>query len=164
MQFLLKKVSVMSFVALASIASAGDTLLTVSGDIVPKSGQGLVEFDLADLQSLPTKTILTETIWTDGQQSFTGVPLADLLDTVGAQAGTLRAVALNDYAVNIPTSDAVTGGPIVAYFRNGEEMSVRDRGPLWVIYPYDENVAYKTEEYYSRSIWQLDRIEVLAED
>ena len=43
---------------------------------------------------------------------------------------------------------------------NGEIMSLRDKGPLWVIYPYDQNAAYRSEVTYSRSIWQLDRIEV----
>lgn len=83
---------------------------------------------------------------------------------MGASGDTIRAVALNDYAVSIPTADAVEGGPIVAYARNGEEMSIRDKGPLWIIYPFDDNETYKTEEYYSRSIWQLDRIELVPQE
>jgi hypothetical protein len=39
-------------------------------------------------------------------------------------------------------------------------MSVRDKGPLWVIYPYDSD-DYRSEVIYSRSIWQLDRLEVV---
>ena len=38
-------------------------------------------------------------------------------------------------------------------------MSRRDKGPLWVIYPYHDNIDYRSETIYSRSIWQLDRIE-----
>jgi hypothetical protein len=44
---------------------------------------------------------------------------------------------------------------------DGNAMSVRDKGPLWVIYPYDSDAAYRTEVIYSRSIWQLDRLEVV---
>jgi hypothetical protein len=40
-------------------------------------------------------------------------------------------------------------------------MSVRDKGPLWVVYPFDDVPAYQSETIYSRSIWQLDRIEVV---
>jgi hypothetical protein len=40
-------------------------------------------------------------------------------------------------------------------------MSVRDKGPLWVIYPYDAVPEYKSERIYARSIWQLVSIEVL---
>ena len=50
------------------------------------------------------------------------------------------------------------GGPIIAYERNGKEMSVRSKGPLWIVYPYDSNPSYKTEAIYSRSIWQLEGI------
>ena len=42
-------------------------------------------------------------------------------------------------------------------------MSVREKGPLWVIYPFDSDPEYQTEVIYSRSIWQLDRI-VVEED
>ena len=44
---------------------------------------------------------------------------------------------------------------------NGDVMLVRNKGPLWVVYPYDENPEYRSEVIYSRSIWQLDRIEVI---
>ena len=67
-------------------------------------------------------------------------------------------VQINDYAVEIPSDDWVEGGPIVAYLNNDEPMSVREKGPLWVVYPYDSDAAYQTEVTYSRSIWQLDRI------
>ncbi len=43
---------------------------------------------------------------------------------------------------------------------NGETMPVRRKGPLWIVYPYDSDEAYRSEAIYSRSIWQLDRIEV----
>ena len=67
----------------------------------------------------------------------------------------------HDYAVEIPVSDSVEDGPILAYELNGAPMSVRDKGPLWLVYPYDQNPEYRSEVIYSRSIWQLDRIEVL---
>ncbi|RYH00523.1 oxidoreductase, partial [Salipiger sp. IMCC34102] len=74
--------------------------------------------------------------------------------------GTLLATAINDYTVEIPVSDAVEGGPIIAYQMDGAEMQVRDKGPLWIVYPYDDTPEYRSEVIYSRSIWQLDRIEV----
>ena len=40
-------------------------------------------------------------------------------------------------------------------------MSVREKGPIWVIYPYDHDADYRTDTIFSRSIWQLDRIDVL---
>ena len=87
--------------------------------------------------------------------------LSVLVDRLGLEGETLRATAINDYAIDIPLTDAVEGGPIVAYRMDGDIMSVRDKGPLWIVYPYDANADYRTEVVYSRSIWQLDRIEVM---
>jgi hypothetical protein len=39
-------------------------------------------------------------------------------------------------------------------------MSVRDKGPLWLIYPYDSKAEYQSETIYSRSIWQLVKIDL----
>ncbi len=39
-------------------------------------------------------------------------------------------------------------------------MAVRDKGPLFVIYPYDSNTELQSELYFGRSAWQLRTIEV----
>ena len=140
---------------------AGEVVLTISGAISITNNEDTAVFDLAMLQAMPVTTFVTTTVWTDGPQEFSGLELADLAAALGIEEGTLRATAINDYAVDIPVSDAVEGGPILAYSQNGAIMSVRDKGPLWIVYPYDSNAAYKSEVVYSQSIWQLDRIEVL---
>ena len=142
-------------------APTGEVVLTVSGEIGTKNVDDTAQFDMEGLAALPVTTFKTATIWTEGVNEFTGVALKDLAEAVGMEGTTIRATAINDYAVEVPLSDAVEGGPIVAYAMNGEPMSVRDKGPLWIVYPYDQNTDYQTEVIYSRSIWQLDRIEVL---
>lgn len=157
--------------ALAMIAVAGTTqaeigtpqgqvILTVSGSISEANDGDTVKFDLDMLRALPAETIMTTTIWTDGVQQFTGVSLLTLLETIGANGQMIQAKAINDYQVQIPTTDAEPAGPIVAYLLNGNPMSVREKGPLWIVYPYDSETRFRTEVIYSRSIWQLDRIEI----
>lgn len=140
---------------------AGEIVLTVSGDIKVTYTDGSVAFDMAMLEELGTTTFETTTIWTEGLQTFVGVELQSLLKALGVDSGTLRASVANDYAVEIPVSDAVESGPIIAFCRNGTKMSLREKGPLWIVYPFDNNTEYQSELIYSRSIWQLDRIEVL---
>ncbi|GGX59709.1 oxidoreductase [Tateyamaria omphalii] len=158
--------STIAFIAfsLATPVFADEAVLTITGLVASPVEGGAWVFDMDGLKALPAESFETETIWTDGPQRFEGVPLFALLEHVGADGGTIRAVALNDYAVSIPSTDAIEGGPIVAYARNGDAMSVRDKGPLWIVYPFDYNDTYKSEEYYSRSIWQLDRIEIVPEE
>ncbi|WP_348646230.1 oxidoreductase [Aliiroseovarius sp. F20344] len=136
----------------------GDVLLTITHG---GNDSQTIELDLAGLEALGLTTIKTSTIWTEGVQVFDGVELATLTKALEITSGTISAVALNDYAVEIPVSDAVEGGPILAIRRNSVPMSVRDKGPVWVIYPYDSSAKYRTEVVYSRSIWQLARIEFM---
>lgn len=140
---------------------AAKPLLSISGEIVETADATILSLDLAELRALPETTFETSTIWTDGVHTFTGVALVDLMAELGVEDGTLIATAINDYTVEIPVSDAVEGGPIIAYLMDGNEMHVRDKGPLWVIYPYDSDADYRTEVIYSRSIWQLDRLEIV---
>jgi hypothetical protein len=163
----LAALAAVALLALAQPAAAaslplptGPVLLTVEGAIDAGNGRHEVKFDRAMLKALPATEFRTRTIWTDGVQTFTGISLKDLLDRLGVHSGSLSAAAINDYAVNIPVSDAAKGGPIIAYAMNGKPMSVREKGPLWIVYPYDSKAAYRSEVIYSRSIWQLVRITV----
>lgn len=144
-------------------APTGEVVLTVTGAIGATNQGDAAVFDLDMLKAMGEVTFETSTPWTEGKQSFTGVPLDALLQAVGVTEGTLTAKAINDYAVEIPVTDAVAGGPILAYLQNGDPMSVREKGPLWVVYPYDLKDDYQAEVIYSRSIWQLSSIDVKAE-
>lgn len=134
-----------------------NVLLTVE---VEGNSYATQRFTLSELRKLEAVSFETETIWTDGVQQFTGVSLHHLVSQFGASVGVLHARAVNDYEVQIPLSDAIEGGPMIAYERNGKEMSLRSKGPLWIVYPYDSNPTYRTEAIYSRSIWQLDNIRI----
>ncbi|WP_412562391.1 molybdopterin-dependent oxidoreductase [Thalassobius sp. MITS945101] len=129
--------------------------------VTPAAEARVVELDLDTLRRMPSETITTTTIWTEGEIAFTGVSLKTLVLEMGLTTAEMSFVALNDYAVTIPLSDAVENGPIIAYEMDGKPMSVRDKGPLWVIYPFDSNPEYQAEKYYSRSIWQLHRVEAV---
>lgn len=74
----------------------------------------------------------------------------------------LRMIAANDYSVMMPCSEIGVEIPIVANRIDGEPFSVRDKGPLWVVFPYDASPNYRTEPVYAYSIWQLVDIEVSA--
>ncbi len=139
----------------------GDVILTITGQIATTNVDDTAGLISRCSSALKTETIETTTIWTEGIKTFEGVSLAALVERFGIEGSELRATAINDYSVNIPLSDAVEGGPILAYRVDGNTMSVRDKGPLWVIYPYDSNSNYRTEVIYSRSIWQLDRLEAV---
>jgi hypothetical protein len=140
-------------------APEGEVILTVTGAVTATNAENGIELDLAMLEAMAAVEFETSTIWTDGPQVFRGVSLATLMQELGASGTVMAASALNDYTVEIPVSDAVEEGPILAYAVNGSPLSVRDKGPLWVVYPYDMNSDYQAELIYARSIWQVAKIE-----
>ncbi|MDO6587799.1 molybdopterin-dependent oxidoreductase [Salipiger sp. 1_MG-2023] len=152
---LLFPVAGLAVMAMARLAMAdSDVILTTTVNDVTRS------FTLEELQALPVERFETITIWTEGPQSFEGVPLAAMLDDLGVTEGTVSAQAINDYAVDIPIDEITETTPIIAYHQNGASMSRRDKGPLWIVYPYDSKPEFQSEAIYSRSIWQMDRLSV----
>ena len=152
---------------LASLAQAetlgkptGEVLLTVSGMISVTNGDGVAELDRELLDALPQHSFATSTIWTEGVTEYQGVLLSDLLVALGASGQTIKATAINDYQIEIPVAELAADGPLLAYLADGEPMSVREKGPIWVIYPYDAVPAYRSEQTYARSIWQLTRLAI----
>ena len=139
----------------------GPVVLEISGRIMDGALKRSFDFDVAGLESLGTTELRTETPWTTGEIAFTGVRLRYILNAVGAQGSVVLATALNDYSISIPRKDADLYNVIVATRQNGRMMTVRDRGPLWVIYPWSDNSELRSELYYARSIWQLKSLEVL---
>ena len=139
----------------------GPVILTVQGALANANVDGTVQFDLAMLDALDQRETITTTPWHEGVQTFTGPRIASILAAAGASGSALRLVAINDYAATMPWQDTQDHPVILASRRNGETMSVRDTGPLFVIYPFDENPGLRDEVYFSRSVWQVRTIEVL---
>jgi hypothetical protein len=139
---------------------AGAVILTVAGAIERTNAGAAADLDRAMLEGLGTETVRTSTPYTTGVQEFRGVPLKRLLDALGARGRLATMIALNDYRVAVPLGDAETPGVILAFERNGEPMPVRDKGPLWLIYPLDGRPELDTRETHAKLIWQLRRIEI----
>lgn len=144
----------------ALAAPTGKVVLTVRGKIGVTNRPATAAFDLAMLDALPQGRFDGETPWTKGRTEFTGPLGSALLDAVGATGTTLRVSALNDYSADIPVSDFRDHPVILATRRQGAVMAVRDNGPLWVIYPMDKEPALRVESTYTRSVWQVARIDV----
>lgn len=157
------------FVSLAdAVPSVADDLpvpedqviLTVSGAIETANQAETAVFDRTMLEALPQVTIRTTTSWTDGVTEFEGPRVADVLESTGANGETVTAIALNDYAVPIPANDFEEYDVILALRMNGETMSRRDKGPIWIIYPRDDFPELATVEYNARWVWQLRELRV----
>jgi hypothetical protein len=127
--------------------------------VEPLSGDSH-DYDLLRLDSMPQVVITTTTIWTEGRIRFSGPTLKQILADAGVEHGAIRLSALNDYVIDMTVEELGDDAPIVATRMNGHTFGVRDNGPLWLIYPFDQNEQFTNDQIYAKSIWQLVSIRV----
>ena len=146
--------------ALALEAATGPVVLTIYGRVRKPNAGSAAQFDMAMLERLPQHSFVTRTPWYSLPHKFTGPLLRDVLAACGAMGSNLRARALNDYRVDLPFEDTQRFDVVLARLLDDKPMAVRDKGPLFIIYPFDSSAELRTTVYYSRSAWQLKTIEV----
>jgi hypothetical protein len=154
----------MALATLPAMSAALQTkaLLTVSGRIgrVNNDTTNTYDFTESDFLKLTQSSITTGTSWTP-TSVFVGPLLLDVMQAAGVTSGTLTFKTLDDYSAPIPWEDLVRYGVILAHSQDGKRLSNKRWGPLWTIYPRDQNpVALKGPIAESRFIWQVNRIEV----
>lgn len=137
------------------VASYAENLLSVTVDGVTET----LSFD--DLLAMPQTSVSTDNDYVNAVTEFSGPTLKDLLEKYNIDPKEMLILsAINDYYVNIPASDAFDFNVILALFRDGERMAIRDKGPIWVIYPLVKEMLINSDLYNGRMIWQLNSIVV----
>ena len=134
---------------------SGRVLLTVKGAIEQMNADGKAELDLAMLEEVGTSRLQTSTPWTEGRPTFEGVRMRDLLERLGAHGPTVTVIALNDYKMQIPIDDFVSYPVLLAFKMNGKLLRVRDKGPLWLVYPQDEFPELQNKPTQAKWVWQI---------
>ena len=141
----------------AGLAATGPALQLMAAD----QSQPL-DLSLEQLEAMPQVTIKTENEFSDGLVTYRGPLVRDVLAQAGLEKlETVRFVAANDYYVDIPTRDFSDFDAILAMEANGEKLSRREKGPLWLMYPISDHAELKDPIYLRRLIWQVVRIEAL---
>lgn len=121
-----------------------------------------VQLTEAELEGMPQATVRTHTEFTDGVVEFVGPLARDVIARVGTDgAANVHAVAVNDYSVDIPLEDFFEYDVILAMSADGRRLTMRDKGPLWIMYPIDEHDELDDAIYNQRLIWQLTTLELM---
>ena len=140
---------------------ASEVVLSIGGQVRSPNRRDQALFDMPMLERLPQTSFVTRTPWFTNARKFTGPLLRDVLRVAGAHGQVLRVTALNDYRVDIPIDDIQRWDVLLARLLDDQPMSVRDKGPLFIIYPLDSRAELRSPLYFSRCAWQLKGIEVL---
>ncbi|MBB3995669.1 hypothetical protein GGR95_003333 [Sulfitobacter undariae] len=156
----------MYFVLCATMTSAempapsGPVVLSISGQIGVTNVNATAQFDVDMLEAFPQHETRTETPWHEGESAFSGPLLATLMDAVKGEGDVMQFKALNDYVSTIPVEEIHKYPLILATRVNGARITVRNKGPLIVIYPFSDMPELYNEMTFSRSAWQVVSIEI----
>lgn len=141
-------------------ACTGSLTLSQELEVVPISGGTPIILSLDDLRGLGETELRTGNDFVDGERRFRGPLVRDVLHHAGAENTTLvRLTAANDYQVEIAAEEFMQYEVILALSMDGVPLSMRDKGPIWVIYPISENAELQDPVYNNRLIWQLVKLE-----
>ena len=136
-----------------------DTLLSIQA--LENSGcASTKQFNSAQLLALPQQQFVTKHSWSEEAETFSGPLLEDVLNTTCNNTQKIKLTALNDYAIDMDFSEVKKYQPIIALSVNGKRLSIREKGPLWVMLALDEH-KIKDRSLDGLMIWQLSDIEIL---
>jgi hypothetical protein len=145
---------------LAGPALSGQPLCDLTGHI--DTTQGAVRTIATEDLDKIGRTEISTTVISLGtaEHKVAGVLVRDLLRYVGGTGQSLHVTALDGYAIDIPLSDFESYDVVLATEIDGKGLSVRDKGPAWLIYPVSQHRELDDTVYESRSVWQIKTIEV----
>lgn len=135
-------------------AHAEPVIITISG-MTAKTTTGELNLTLSEFEAIGMEELYTATPWHKEKTRFSGVSGKKLSQYLEIEGNEVRAKALNEYEIVMPVSDLLIEGLILATRMDGEPLSIREKGPIFVIYPFDQKPELNNEVIFGRSIWQL---------
>lgn len=139
----------------------GEVILTIRGSTSKSARSGVLKFDRAGFEAIGTIRYTSKNRWYDKPLTYEGVLGSRLMKIIGVPKGAkfLLLRALNDYAVRIPVSDFSRWPVMFALKLDGKYMTVREKGPIWVVYPNHLYPELGRQPHITKWIWQLRDIE-----
>lgn len=139
------------------------TALTAHGNdkiiLTVTHGESSEQYSLKQLDAFPQHDYETKTPWT-GRHTFSGPLLKDVMfksDPVSPRVITAR--ALNDYIVNIDLMLIEKYPVLLATRMDGNPMRIRNKGPIWILFPLDQSPELDTMDVHGQMVWQLEKLE-----
>lgn len=148
------------------LASNDPVVLTVYGNInINEHNYSHLDFTLSELQTLTQANITTAHPWSTEPRHYHGVDMNTLLDSLFNQQKilSLQLEALNDFSIAVNWEQISSYSPILAWQENKRVISRRNKGPLWLILPFDQVPKVQQADFLHFMVWQLRIIRVYSE-
>lgn len=135
--------------------------LIVNTDPSTSCGPKELIFSVKQLQDLPQKTFKTKHTWAASAQEFSGPLIADVLKLVCPNAQDIYLRSFDQYSIMVNFSKIEKYEPILALKIDGQPLTIREKGPLWVMINTD-GFNLPTRSLDSMFVWQLYYIRILT--
>lgn len=132
--------TVLHAIVLAPYSAAIETMV---GKTSRRNARANVELDVDSLDVVPLSRPNTGTPWHHEPRTLRGPVPCDLLAAIGKKEMMPQIEALNDYVASVPVSDTIHHEVAIAGRTGSEFISVRERGPLFIIDPPDQAIGPK---------------------
>lgn len=131
-------------------------VLSLTGQIGQTNVEGRLDFDMKTLEQLGVIEFKVNDPYLKALTTYRGVLLQDVVKVarVPDDVTMVNAIALNDYEAIGSLTEMLQWPVMIATFRNGERMPVAEKGPMEIIFPYDDYPIDRVK-YDSLWVWQL---------
>ncbi len=115
------------------------------------------EFDLDALYALPQVRVRADFPMGGRIIEFEGPTLADVLAAAGAEGETVTIQAIDGYAVDVPMTEMMDKGAVVALKRDGKPLGIGGFGPTQIVFPRAdrEDLAEMPDDWWIWSIYHI---------
>jgi len=144
-------------VAISSHLSASEKTLLEINSISESINE---QFTLNQLLQLPQHDITTKLPWTSESNTYSGPYLKDVLQSAKTTGQWISLHALDYYNVSLNFQQIERFNPILALKKDGRLLTVRSKGPIWLLLPVDDYPELNAAIYNDYMIWHLVKIGV----
>lgn len=139
---------------LFSFYSQAETLLTLESN----SGYRKV-LSREELEALPQESFTTSTPWTKSIHTYQGPRLSLITSNFPQPFESIKVYGINGYAYDIKEKELKKYPFILAMKQDGKRMALRNKGPLWVLLPFNQYPKVDSiDEMLNKFVWQVNRI------
>ncbi|MBD1574469.1 hypothetical protein HC725_14495 [Vibrio sp. S17_S38] len=139
---------------LLSFYSQAEVLLTLESS----SGYRKI-LSREELEALPQESFTTSTPWTKNPHTYQGPRLSLVTSNFPQPFQSIKVYGINGYAYDIKEKELKKYPFILAMKQDGKRMALRNKGPLWVLLPFNQYPKVDSiDEMLNKFVWQVNRI------
>ncbi|MCB8838976.1 hypothetical protein [Aurantimonas sp. VKM B-3413] len=118
------------------------------------------KFSRLDLAQLPQTRFVTAAPFLKTPTPLEGPSVSQLLRAFDPDRTfhRIEIVALDSYLVSADISQLEADGAILAIRQDGAFLPIAEKGPAYLVFPFDDRPSLKDKSHYGLCIWQISQI------